>query len=167
MNRLSEKGADLLKSIEELRLEPYDDQTGEKIDRWSFWMNGATIGYGHLISQDEWDKHRNGITKEGADMLFFRDLDSFERGVNRMVERKLYQQEFDALVILAFNIGLGNFSRSSVRKLVNDDEASTPYASLEDAWKAWNRSQGKIMKGLINRREAEYKIFTEGEYVRW
>ncbi len=79
----------------------------------------------------------------------------------------LQQYEFDALVMLAFNIGESAFKGSSVVKLVNDPQARTGHASLEAAWKAWNKSQGRVMKGLDNRRAAEWRVFTRAVYARW
>lgn len=162
--QLSQQGRDLLKSIETLRLKPYDDQTGKDVTEW---VEGATIGYGHLISKMEWDLYKDGITVEQADELFENDLSPFVDVVNEAITVSVSQQQFDAMVLLAYNIGPGSFSGSSVVKLVNDPSAKTPYASLEDAWKAWNKSQGKINQGLINRRAAEWKIYTDGVYERW
>ena len=71
INALSVKAIDLLKSIEELATTPYDDQTGKDI---THWVEGATIGYGHLIAKDEWSKYQNGITKQQALDLFENDL---------------------------------------------------------------------------------------------
>ena len=162
--RMSEKGIALLKSIETLATEPYDDQTGEKIDRW---VKGATIGYGHLILQDQWERYRDGITEAEASDLFAQDLQPFLDAINRAVTLPLTQNQFDALAILVFNIGATNFRQSSVLKLINDPMAETPYPGLEQAWKTWNKSQGKVNEGLNNRRQAEWKIYTEGVYERW
>ena len=162
--QLSTQGTQLLQSIEKLALQPYDDQNGEKI---STWVKGATIGYGHLIAKKDWSKYQNGIDQAGADQLFQEDLAPFARAINAKVTATLTQPEFDALVILAFNIGVGNFNSSSVLKMVNDSAAQTSYPTLEAAWKAWNKSQGKVMKGLDNRRQAEWDIYSKGLYQTW
>ncbi len=167
-NRMSDKGMDLLMSIESFRDKPYDDQNGNAI---SNWVKGATIGYGHLINQDEWNRsggdYQNGITEARAQTLFMQDLSPFVDGVNARVTAALSQNQFDALVILAFNIGLGNFTGSSVLKLVNDPAAQTNYPDLESAWKSWNKSQGEVMQGLTNRRNAEWAIYSQNVYARW
>ncbi len=167
-HRMSEAGMNLLMSIEAFRSKPYDDQNGADI---SNWVKGATIGYGHLISQDEWGRQggtfKNGITENQARELFEQDLAPFVDGVNEKVTADISQHQFDALVILAFNIGMGNFGSSSVLKLVNNPSAQTNYPTLEAAWKAWNKSQGKVMQGLINRRNAEWKIYAGNVYERW
>lgn len=161
---LSEDGAQLLQSIEKLALTPYDDQTGQPVDHW---VKGATIGYGHLICQADWPTYQTGITQEAANQLFRNDLAPFIQAVNTRVTTQLKQHEFDALVILTFNIGTGNFASSSVLKLVNDPKAHTAYHDLEAAWKAWNKSQGKVSNGLINRRAAEWDIYCRCSYHTW
>lgn len=165
---MSDQGIELLMSIEAFRSEPYDDQNGDEI---SAWVKGATIGYGHLISLQEWnefgDSYRKGITQEQAKTLFLEDLNPFVDGVNAKVSAPLSQHQFDALVILAFNIGLANFATSSVLKLVNNPAAQTKYSNLEAAWKSWNKSQGKVMQGLVNRRNAEWNIYSNNVYAHW
>jgi lysozyme len=163
---LSEQGLTLLKDIEQLRLKPYDDQTAKEI---TVWTAGATIGYGHLIKKTEWNTYKSGITVTSASILFGQDLSPFINAVRSKIKVKLKQQQFDALVMLAFNIGAGanGFSGSSVVKLVNDPEAKTNYKNLESAWKAWSKSQGKVMKGLENRRACEWNIYSQGIYKKW
>jgi lysozyme len=95
-------------------------------------VEGATIGYGHLIAKSEWSKYKNGITKAQADTFFNTDLTPFVNSVKNKVSAKILQQEFDAMVILTFNIGSSSFGSSSVLKLVNDPNATTSYASLEE-----------------------------------
>lgn len=160
----SQNGRQLLQQVEELRLQPYDDQTGETI---TAWVQGATIGYGHLIPQNEWDLYSEGITQEQADQLFTDDLEPFVNAVNTHINVQLNQHEFDALVIFVYNIGISAFASSSAVALINDPNAQTDYDSLEDAWKAWNKSQGQVMQGLINRRNAEWRIYSEGVYESW
>lgn len=162
---LSLEGEKLLKSLEALALQPYDDQKGLQSAPIKRWVKGATIGYGHLISQSEWNKYKNGITKTEAEMIFKNDLAPFVKAVNEGLEVKLCQHQFDALVILCFNIGIPNFNSSSVLKMVNGQAGN--YKSLEEAWKAFKLSQGKVSNGLINRRAAEWKIYTQGIYERW
>ena len=161
---VSPAGLDLIKGIEELHLLPYDDQTGKGI---SAWVKGATIGYGHLIAQADWASYKKGIAQAGADALFDTDLAPFVQTVCDTITVGLQQYEFDALVILAFNIGRDGFKNSSVARLVNDPRAVTGHANLEAAWKAWNKSQGKVMKGLNNRRACEWNIYTSALYERW
>ena len=161
---LSAKGEGLLKSVEELRLNPYDDQTGKTI---TSWVKGATIGYGHLISKSEWSLYKNGITTAQANTLFSADLAPFISAVNSALTVSVSLQQFDASVMLAYNIGVSGFSNSSAVALMNNSSASTPYSSVEGAWKAWNRSQGSVSQGLINRRNAEWNVYSNGVYKKW
>lgn len=161
---LSAKGESFLKSIEVLRLKPYDDQTGDALDAW---VEGATIGYGHLIPKPEWALFKNGVSEPQADTLFKSDLLPFVTAVNRYVDTPLNSHQFDALVILAFNIGVSALSKSSAVAMINNPDAVTPYTNIESAWKAWRKSQGKVNQGLVNRRAAEWKIYTQGVYQQW
>ena len=161
---VSAQGINILKLIEQLRLTPYDDQNGKDI---SAWVKGATIGYGHLISQGEWPTYKNGINASQAEALFSSDLQPYANAVRSGVTVAVSQNQFDAIVILTFNIGIGGFQKSSVLKLVNDPTAKTAYSSLEAAWKAWNKSQGNVMQGLINRRNAEWNIYSKNVYQTW
>jgi type VI secretion system secreted protein VgrG len=161
---LGPDGVALLKAVEDLHLQPYDDQTGKDIDQW---VPGATIGFGHLIAKADWATCKDGITEAAADALFAADLAPFEAAVGSSITVGLQQHEFDALVIFAFNIGERGFKGSAVVKLINDPKAVTAYANLEAAWKAWNKSQGKVMKGLDNRRRCEWRIYTVALYERW
>lgn len=159
--KTSEKAKDIMKNMESLALKPYDDQKAGTTPISSY-VKGATIGYGHLISEADFSKYKNGITKEQADALFDSDILPFEIAVERTITKVLKQHEFDALVMLAFNIGVGAFSTSSVAKIVNN--VKTSYSSLQSAWSAWNKSQGKVMKGLVKRRELEYNLYSTGIY---
>uniref|UniRef100_UPI00190F408D lysozyme n=1 Tax=Photorhabdus aegyptia TaxID=2805098 RepID=UPI00190F408D len=161
---ISQDGLNLLKEIEVLRLKPYNDQTGKNIDNWT---EGATIGYGKLISKSEWDTYKNGITEDEAEQLFKDTLAPYEKAVNDGITKEIKQNESDALVLLSYNIGIGGFKKSSVVKMINDENAKTGYDSIDDAWKVWNKSQGKVNQGLINRRAAELKIFNSGVYEKW
>jgi len=160
----SAQGVDMLKRAESLHLTPYDDQTGGDTDHY---VLGATIGYGHLISSGEWSTYAKGITQTQADALFNSDLQPFVDTVNRGLTAGVTQNEFDALVILCFNIGQGAFLSSSAFQLVNNPEASTSYNSVDDTWRAFNRSQGQENAGLSNRRNAELRIYNNGDYSGW
>lgn len=80
MTRISSRGIRLLKSFEELRTEPYNDENQEPITEW---VDGATIGWGHLIRESEWNEYKNGITEKEADSLLRQDLQRFNRVARR------------------------------------------------------------------------------------
>lgn len=161
---LSEAGKQWLKDVEQLRLTPYNDQTGQDI---TSWVEGATIGYGYLIPEEEWHYYKEGIDVAEADRLFEEELIKYENSVNSAIEADLEQHEFDAAVMLAYNIGVYAFAPSSAVEIINDASSVTPYPTLEDAWKAWKYSQGKVNRGLINRRAAEWDMYSKGIYSTW
>jgi len=130
-------------------------------------VKGATIGYGYLIrSATEFESFKNGITSTEAETLFKDVLRKFENGVKSFIKVNVTQSQFDALTILCYNIGIGNeskgFGGSTVVKIVNGESND----DLDTAWKAWNKSQGKVNRGLIKRRETELKVYYEADYTR-
>jgi lysozyme len=157
-------GISLLKNAEALFLQPYDDQTGKST---AVWVPGATIGYGHLITQNEWGTYENGFQQVDAENLLVHDLAPCGTAVRNTITALVSQNEFDAMVMLTFNIGVPSFTTSTVSKLINNPNAPTSYPNLESAWKAWDRSQGKVMAGLDNRRRCEWNVYTQGMYQRW
>lgn len=161
---LSRQGVLLLKQYEQLRLKPYDDQTGSDINSY---VPGATIGYGYLISNPvEFDKFKDGITESQAENLFKKTLIKFESAVRQYVKINLTQNEFDALTILAYNIGVDSpkkgFPGSTVLKVVN----GLSNENLDAAWRMWIKSQGRVMQGLVNRRNSELNVYHKGIYVK-
>jgi len=157
----SSRGLAYIKALEGLSLKPYDDQTGKAI---TSWVAGATIGYGHLITKSDWTKYQNGLSEKQAETLLKSDLAPFIKAVKTAINVDILPHQFDALVMLAFNIGRAAFANSSVVKLINDPRAATGHMNLESAWMAWTKSQGKVMQGLVNRRKAEWNLYQRGIY---
>ena len=141
----------------------YDDKTGKPVKPHEPLPRGATIGYGHLIKPNE--DFRNGISESEATELLHADIATAERAVRDNITVPLSQNQFDALTSLVYNIGTKNFTDSTVVKYINNpDFHSSVYLNLESAWKAWNRSQGKVLNGLINRRKNEWDMYNRGIY---
>ena len=141
----------------------YDDQTGKPVNTNKPLPKGATIGYGHLIKN--YEDFINGISEDKATELLRADIAIAERAVKNNISVPLKQNQYEALVSLAYNIGAKNFANSTVVKYINNPNFRSPiYPNLELAWKAWNRSQGKISKGLINRRNQEWNLYKNGKY---
>ncbi len=136
----------------------YDDKTGKPVDSNKELPKGATIGYGHLIKSGE--DFRKGITEKQATEILRSDILTAEFAVKDNITVPLSQNQYDALVSLAYNIGAKNFAGSTVVKYVNDSNYhNTKYPTLESAWKAWNKSGGGEMSGLSNRRHQEFSLF--------
>lgn len=161
--RISHEGINMLTMLEANVLYPYDDKDKNRKPIKS-WCKGATIGIGHLICKAEWGKYKNGISTIQSEILLTQDLKRFEKAINETIKLELNQQQFDALCMLTFNIGVAGFKGSSVVKMINDPKAKTSYRTLEDAWKAWNKSDGHVVIGLINRRKKEWTLYGHGAY---
>lgn len=141
--RVSPNGVDFIKQFEGLELVSYQCQAG-------VW----TIGYG--TTGPEIGPHMN-ITKAEADRLFETDLSVFEQGVNNYLKVKVNQNEFDALVSFAYNVGLGAFGSSTLLRLLNDNCSKQVIASEFLRWvKVQN---GNVSEGLKIRREKEKQLF--------
>ena len=140
-----------------------------------------TIGYGHVLYQEQIrlpmvrpeGKTKADIlmirseyplkpednrvwTKQEIEELFAIDVASFERGVLRLVPGVVGRQgSFDALVSISFNFGLGNLQRSTIRMKANRGD----WSGAADAFRAWTKGGGKVLAGLVKRREAEIALF--------
>ena len=112
-----------------------------------------TIGYGHLIRSGE--DFSLSISKEQAEILLARDLQSSERAVLRLTKVPLSDGQFDALVSFVFNLGSGCYQRSTLRKKVNREE----HLDASNTFWMYRRAGGKIQKGLVLRREEERKLY--------
>lgn len=148
--KVSDKGADFIAKWEGEILEVYLDP-----------VDLPTLGIGHLLTKSELAAMPVGtkISKELSRHYFAKDIAKFERAVSDAVKVPMNQNQFDALVSLAFNIGIGAFNRSSVVRQMN---AQQPMLAA-NAFLAWNKAtrNGKkiVLQGLTNRREAERKLF--------
>lgn len=115
-----------------------------------------TIGVGHTSAAGA-PKVVKGmkITLRDAEDILSRDLKVFESAVNKAVKVPINQNEFDALVSLAFNIGASSFSKSTLVKRLNAGDRK----GAADQFLVWNKAAGKVMKGLTNRRQSERALF--------
>ena len=138
--QIGAKGLALIKSFEGLKLTSYRCPA-----------NVWTIGYG---STGPHVKPNMTITEAQADKLLQDDLDRFEASVAKYATNAR-QNEFDAMVSLAFNIGTAGFERSSVlKRFLAGDKAGAAIAFL-----MWNKAGGTVLNGLTRRREAEKALF--------
>jgi lysozyme len=95
-------------------------------------------------------------TKGEIEARFLVDVGNFERGVLRLVPGVHgFQGRFDALVSLAYNIGLGNLQRSQVRIKANRGD----WGGAADAFMSWTKAGGRELPGLVRRRKAEQALF--------
>ncbi len=119
-------------------------------------MGVWTIGIGTTVYPNGVKvKQGDTCTPEQAKVYFKHDLAKFEKTVNEAVTVPLNQNQFDALVSLTYNIGSGAFKNSTLLKLLNKGD----YQGAADQFLAWKKAGGKVMKGLVRRREAERALF--------
>lgn len=142
--KLSQAGKDLIKSFEGLELRVYPDPA----------TGGApyTAGYGHTGSDV---KPGMKVTQAMADAWFDADAAKFESGVSALLKVPTTQSQFDAMVSLAYNIGLGNFSKSTLLRKHN----AKCWSCAAGQFLVWNKAAGKVMNGLIRRRNAERAMY--------
>ena len=141
--KLSQKGIELIKQFEGYSSKAYPDPA----------TGGApwTIGYGTIKGV----KPGMIITAEQAEKMLRDDVAKFESGVSSLITAPTTQGQFDAMVSLAYNIGLGNFGKSTLLKKHN----ARCYTCAADQFRVWNRANGKVMNGLTKRRAAERQVY--------
>lgn len=137
---VSANGLDLIKKFEGFRDTPYICPGGM-----------LTIGYGNVIKEGEYTK----ITKDQAEALLRSTVSSFERTIQKQVKVPLTQNQYDALISFAYNVGSGAFSDSTLLKLLNNKN----YNAAAEEFLKWTKSNGKILRGLQRRREEEKELF--------
>lgn len=168
--KLSKAGEDLMHRYEGFRNRPY-------LCPANIW----TIGFGHVLYQDQirlpmvrppgktqadipmirkeypLKPEDNRVwTKEEINELFRADVANFERGVLRLVPGCVGRQgSFDAMVSFAFNAGLGNLQRSTIRMKANRGD----WQGAAEAFMMWTKGGGKVLPGLVKRRQAEIALF--------
>ncbi|MES2729928.1 MAG: lysozyme [Pseudomonadota bacterium] len=140
---LSEIGLNLIKHFEGCQLKAYLDQAGI-----------PTIGYGHIKRV----KMGDTCTLEQAEQWLKEDVAESEASVNRLVTVPINQFQFDALVSFVFNLGTGNFFKSTLRKLLNKKD----YIGCANEFPKWRFAGSVISNGLVKRRQAEKDLFLKG-----
>lgn len=134
---------------------------GKRLAAYRDCVGVWTIGYGHTKKAGLPDPVVvRRINDAQASQILADDLGVFERGVAACFNNTagLLQREFDAFVDLAFNIGLGAFKSSSVLRLYR---AGRKFDAAQGLL-AWNKAGGKVMPGLVKRRESERQWFIYG-----
>ena len=142
---VNKAGYNLIRESESLRLKAYLCSAGVWTIGWgaTFGLDGFPVSPGDEITQDE------------ARQLFARDVNFFAKGVRKLVKVPLNDNQFSALVSLAFNIGMGRFRASTMLRKLNRGD----YAGAEGEFWKWRRANGRILRGLVVRREKERILF--------
>ena len=140
--QISDQCLALIKRCEGLVLTTYRDIVGLE-----------TIGYGHKLNPGE--RYPNGITEAQANSLLASDIATAEKQVLAHVHVPLSQGQFDALVSIVFNIGIGKMATSTLFKDLN----SKQYDAAAEQLLRWDHAGLVEVKALKSRREAEYKLW--------
>ncbi len=140
--KASKKCLDLIKEFESLRLMAYRCTS-----------DVLTIGYGHTKGV----KEGMTISRDKADEFLVSDVADVERQlINSLPNVVLSQNQYDALVSLVFNIGIGNFNSSTIKKKII---ANVNDPDIKYQFSRWKFSRGKIANGLVRRREIESELY--------
>lgn len=139
--KISEAGIKLICKWEEFRGYAYVCPAG-------LW----TIGYGHTGRVKPTDK----IDLSQGEAYLRQDLEIVERCLNAL-ELELNQNQYDALCSLIFNIGTGNFLRSTLLKHLQAKQ----YDKASAEFLKWRKANGKVLKGLEARRKDEQELFNK------
>ncbi len=156
--KVSKAAIDMIKHHEGVRTKPYRCPA-------LLW----TVGVGHVIDPThatvKYEERRNlpipagwdrVLTMDEVDRILSQDLGRFERGVVRLCPAAVGRQGvFDALVSFAFNVGLGNLQRSSLRMKTNRGE----FEEAAEEFMKWTKAGGRVLPGLVKRRQDEQRLY--------
>ena len=146
--KLSQKGIELIKQFEGYSSKAYPDPaTGGA--PWTICYGTTVYPSGEKVAKGD------TVTPNHAEYCLRNDVAKFESGVSSLVTAPTTQGQFDAMVSLAYNIGLGNFGKSTLLKKHN----ARCYTCAADQFRVWNRANGKVMNGLTKRRAAERQVY--------
>lgn len=142
---ISQQGIDLIKEFEGCYLTAYKCPA-----------NVWTIGYGTTEPIDGKPISQGmTITQKQADELLLKNLKTYEKAVNDYTQVSLNQNQFDALVSFTYNVGTGAYKTSTLLQKLNKSD----YQGASEEFAKWKYAGGKVLNGLVRRREAERKLF--------
>ena len=153
--KVSDQGKRKIREWEGSRARAYRDAGGK-----------LTIGVGHLLTKSElasgkiWIQgqavpYAAGLSDEQILDLLGQDLAGAEQGIKDGVDVELSQNQFDALVSFCFNVGRMAFKNSTLLRLLNQEKYDEVPAQL----RRWVRCNGKVIQGLVSRREQEIELW--------
>jgi lysozyme len=154
---IGSRGIKLMHSFEGCRLKAYPDPGSKDGHPW-------TIGWGStgpgIVPSTVW-------TQAQADERFMRDVnDKYGAAVDRLLgDSPTTQSQFDAMVSLTYNIGIGSTNRSKpggfTRSTVLRKHKAGDFKGAAEAFLMWNKNDGKVMRGLTRRRMAEADLYDD------
>lgn len=138
---------DTIQQFEGLKLKAYKDSVG-------IW----TVGFGNIFNLDTGNPIKEGdeITLETAERWLKIEVDNLQAKMRKVITVTLTNNQWTALTSLVYNIGFGAFKRSTLLRLLN---AGASKEEVAKQFLRWNKAGGKEIKGLTNRRQAEYNLY--------
>lgn len=117
-----------------------------------------TIGYGTTVYPNgkKVQMTDRAISVNEAEAYLMHDIQSFGRRVDKLVLSNVNQNQFDALVSFAYNVGIGNLAKSTLLRKVNINPHNL---TITDEFMKWNKAGGKVLNGLTRRRRAEATLY--------
>ena len=162
MMKLSMAGKAEMEQFEGRRNKLYDDATGKTIARAADAKGFPTIGVGHLVKKGDTSYDGKTLSEAEIDALFAADVKWAEDVINGL-NLPLKQNEFDALVSFVYNVGPGKKGVKDGLITLRSGEPSSVLRNMRagniraagDSLLSWTRSAGKVLPGLVKRRQAE------------
>lgn len=144
---IDQKGLNLIKHFEGFRSEPY--LCPAKV---------PTIGYGttYYPNGKKVTLDDKSISEEFASQLLEIELHAYERAVDSYTTDEVNQQQFDALVSFVYNLGVNSLKISHLLQFINHDPSDP---KIKDQFMLWTHAGGKVLPGLVTRREAEANLY--------
>jgi GH24 family phage-related lysozyme (muramidase) len=144
--KTGERGLKLIKEFEGCKLKAYQCPAGI----WTIGIGSTHYGDGTPVT-----KNRTLPNEGAAIALLAATIGQYEKAVNA-TGVELTQNEYDALVCLCYNIGAGNFFKSTLVKML---KAGDDKAEIAKQFLRWDKAGGKPLAGLTRRRNAEAELF--------
>jgi len=145
---VNKAGKDLIKRFEGCKLKAYKCPAGLWTISWglTFYPDGTKVKEGDVITQQQAEDYFNAI------------VDDFAKKVDALIKSNVSENNFSALVSFAYNVGMGNFQRSTLLRKVNANPKDT---TIRAEFMKWTRANNVVLKGLVRRREAEAKLYEQ------
>lgn len=147
----SDKAVEIIKYFEGFRAKPYYCSAGV-----------PTIGYGTTTYPTGekvkiTDKAINGLI--ASEILKWHIIEKVHKPLMKLIDRdKLNQNQYDSLVSFCYNVGIGAFKGSTLRKVILEDPNN--FDAIEVQFMRWNKAGGKVIDGLISRRKKEFLLYS-------
>lgn len=147
ITKIGAKGLALIESFEGFRSKPYKCPAGI-----------PTIGYGNTFYPDgrKVSLSDSPINESQATDLLKNTLSTFEKYVDSFCRDDINQNQFDALVSFAYNLGPANLKSSTLLKKVNNNPSDP---TIRNEFMKWVRAGGRTLPGLVRRRQAESDLY--------